>query len=229
MTTLKIALQEACFMELEGIPSEEELSTDETLTFSPTFERKMKKLLRQANHPTRYRVVRAVACFLLAVFISGSIILAFSNETRAAFLSWIRTREENRFLYRFSGSENTEFPSYVLGRLPEGYEEMKRTQTVFFVSYIYRRTDGDELLNFTYHSMSDGTANAVSMLGKGEIVPESVTVNGMEGDFYQTPDTSESNYLIWFDRDENLVFDLSGFFDKEALLRIAENVRLEDP
>ena len=105
---------------------------------------------------------------------------------------------------------------------------MKRTQTVSFVSYIYRRTDGDELLNFTYHSMSDGTANAVSMLGEGEIVPESVTVNGIEGDFSQAPDTSESNYLIWFDRDENLVFDLSGFFDKEALLRIAENVRLED-
>ena len=31
MTTLKAALQEACFMELEDIPSEEELSTDETL------------------------------------------------------------------------------------------------------------------------------------------------------------------------------------------------------
>ena len=55
MTTLKTALQEACFMELEGIPSEEELSTDETLTFSPTFERKMKKLLRRAGWPQRKR------------------------------------------------------------------------------------------------------------------------------------------------------------------------------
>lgn len=76
--------------------------------------------------------------------------------------------------------------------------------------------------------MSDGTANAVSMLeGEGEIVAESVTVNGLEGDFYQASDVLESSYLIWFDRDANLVFDLSGFFDKEVLLCIAGNVRLE--
>ena len=38
MTTLKAALQEACFMELEELPSEEILSEDEALTFSPAFE-----------------------------------------------------------------------------------------------------------------------------------------------------------------------------------------------
>ena len=228
MTTLKAALQEVYLMELEDIPSEEELSTDETLTFSPAFEKKMKKLIRRAGHPIRYRVVRVAACFLLAVLLCGGMILTFSSEARAAFLSWIRTREESTFVYRFSGSETTELPSYILGWLPEGYEEMKRTQTVSFVSYIYRRTDGDELLNFTYHPMSDGMANAVGSIATNEIIPESVTVNGMEGDFYQAPDATESSYLIWFDYDANLVFDLSGFFDKEVLLRIAENVRLED-
>ena len=52
MTTLKAALQEAYFMELEELPSEEILSEDEALTFSPAFERKMKKLIRRADHPT---------------------------------------------------------------------------------------------------------------------------------------------------------------------------------
>ena len=47
MTTLKAALQEAYFMELEEIPSEEKLSEDEALTFSSAFERKMKKLVRR--------------------------------------------------------------------------------------------------------------------------------------------------------------------------------------
>ena len=62
MTTLKAALQEACFMELEEMPSEEILSEDEALTFSPAFERKMKKLIRRADHPIRYRIAQAAAC-----------------------------------------------------------------------------------------------------------------------------------------------------------------------
>lgn len=64
MTTLKAALQEAYFMELEEIPSEEKLSEDEALTFSSAFERKMKKLIRRADHPIRYRVAQAAACLL---------------------------------------------------------------------------------------------------------------------------------------------------------------------
>ncbi len=64
MTTLKAALQETYFMELEEIPSEEKLSEDEALTFSPAFERKMKKLIRRADHPIRYRFAQVVACLL---------------------------------------------------------------------------------------------------------------------------------------------------------------------
>lgn len=71
MTTLKAALQEAYFMELEELPSEEILSEDEALTFSPAFERKMKKLIRRADHPIRYRIAQAAACLLLAVLLSG--------------------------------------------------------------------------------------------------------------------------------------------------------------
>lgn len=65
MTTLKAALQEAYFMELEEIPSEEKLSEDEALTFSSAFERKMKKLIRRADHPIRYRISQTAACLLL--------------------------------------------------------------------------------------------------------------------------------------------------------------------
>ena len=45
MTTLKAALQEACFMELEEIPSEEILREDEALTFSAAFERDRKSVV----------------------------------------------------------------------------------------------------------------------------------------------------------------------------------------
>ena len=38
--------------------------------FSPAFERRMKKLLRRAAHPVRYRFVQAAACAALVVVLS---------------------------------------------------------------------------------------------------------------------------------------------------------------
>ena len=58
--------------------------------FSPAFERKIKALVRRVDHPLRYRMARAAACFLLAVFIGGGGVLAFSVEARAAFAGWVR-------------------------------------------------------------------------------------------------------------------------------------------
>ena len=80
MTTLKAALQEAYFMELEELPSEEILSEDEALTFSPAFERKMKKLIRRADHPIRYRIAQAAACLLLAALLSGCLTSMLSKS-----------------------------------------------------------------------------------------------------------------------------------------------------
>lgn len=55
-------------------------------TFSPEFERKMKKLIRRTDHPIRYRIMKAVACFLLVVLVGGGSVLALSTEARAAFV-----------------------------------------------------------------------------------------------------------------------------------------------
>ena len=135
MTTLKAALQEAYFMELEELPSEEILSEDEALTFSPAFERKMKKLIRRADHPVWYRIAQAAACLLLAALLSGCTVLAVSPEARAAFAGWVREVYETWFVYRYTGeeqptSENTVYaPTWV----PEGYEETFAPQVGTFI------------------------------------------------------------------------------------------------
>lgn len=94
-------------MELEEIPSEEMLSEDEALTFSAPFERKMKKLIRRADHPIRYRIVQAAACLLLAALLSGCTVLAVSSEARAAFVGWVREVYEEWFVYRYTGKDQT--------------------------------------------------------------------------------------------------------------------------
>ncbi len=131
MTTLKAALQEAYFMELEEIPSEEKLSEDEALTFSSAFERKMKKLIRRADHPIRYRIAQVVACLLLVALLSGCTVVAVSPEARAAFVGWVRETYETWFVYRYTGEEQLppENTVYAPTWVPDGYKTHNCTRS----------------------------------------------------------------------------------------------------
>ena len=69
-------------------------------TFSAKFERKMKRLIRKADHPLLYRGLRGVASILLAILIGGGTWLAVDVEARAAFIGWLREVYDNIFAYR---------------------------------------------------------------------------------------------------------------------------------
>ena len=92
--------------------------------FSPEFERKMRKLVCRANHPTWYRVVQTAACLILTAVLSGCAVLAISPEAREVFSGWVREVYETSFIYRFAGAEPETFgnilyrPTYV----PEGWQ-----------------------------------------------------------------------------------------------------------
>ena len=64
---------------LDYLPTPDECEA----TFSPKFERKMKKLVFRTDHPFQYMIQKSVICFFLIVFLGGSSLLAFSTETRA--------------------------------------------------------------------------------------------------------------------------------------------------
>lgn len=111
-----------------------------------------------------------------------------------------------------------------MGWLPEGYEEIAWDQFGSrFASRTFQRPDSERWLFFRYKSMSGGT----SAIQTNGIDPETVVINGMPGDFYQSAVESEGNALIWFDYDANMCFLISGHFDKTVMMRIAENVILE--
>ena len=52
---------------------------EEPHTFSPAFERKIKKLLRRGRHSVWYKALHAAACLLLALLLSGCAVLAVSQ------------------------------------------------------------------------------------------------------------------------------------------------------
>lgn len=222
MTTLKAALQEAYFVELEELPSEEELSEDEALTFSSAFERKMKKLIRRADHPIRYRIAQIAACLLLAALLSGCTVLAVSPEARAAFVGWMRETYETWFVYRYAGEDKaiSEDVVYRPTWLPEGYLQAFVPELSDQVNVLYTNGDGPMII-FAYSSSS----SALTLHIQGDTaVLSRVTVNGIPADFYLEEDGIHSNCLVWENSQNDIIYWIVANLPKDTIIKIAESV-----
>ena len=112
-------------------------------TFSPAFERRMKKLLRRGRHPVWYKSLHAAACVLLALLLSGCAVLAVSPEAREVFAGWVREIHDTYFLYKFWGNEERESVSkedvlYQPTYVPAGYRiEYRSAFSVGIISIHY--------------------------------------------------------------------------------------------
>ena len=68
-----------------------EVSAPETEhTFSPEFEKKLRKLRRRVDHRILYRTLRWAACILLAVLLAGGALFVGDEGARASFVSWFK-------------------------------------------------------------------------------------------------------------------------------------------
>ena len=204
---------------LEGAPEH---------TFSPAFERKMKKLLRRGRHPVLYRTLRGAACLLLVLLLSGCAVLAISPAAREVFAGWVREIHDNYFLYEFFGSEEREpvskeevlyQPSYV----PAGYRiEYRSVLLDGFVTVRYINDQTGNIAVFTYFS---DTASPVMQISRdSEDTYKKVTVNGISADLYLDAEEGKNNILVWVDEVNRHAFSISGAFGEEELLRMAESV-----
>lgn len=226
MTTLKAALKEVCYLELEDIPSEEVLSADGTMTFSATFERRMKKLIHHADHPIRYRVTQAVACLLLAALLSGCTVLAVSPEARATFVGWVREVSEEWFVYRYTG-ETQEAQTNVVycpTWVPDGFELTTQPESGPLQTAIYEHPEEIEI-HFTCVINTESAFGALYIEDKGE-QPLDVYVGNIRADLYLDPDEGKANVLVWEDRDKGVFFSIYAPLTGEELIKIAESVEV---
>ena len=197
--------------------------------FSPEFEKKIKKLLRQGRHPVRYGIFRAAACLLLVMFLSGCAVLAISPEAREAFIGWVREIHDTYFLYKFWGDEVREslskadtlyYPAYV----PSGYRIERRTVLtggVVTIGYINDQTN--DVAVFT--CFSDTSSAVLQVSGENEIICRQVRVNGLSADLYLDSEEGEANVIVWVDEQNGAAFRISGVLSGEELTRMAESVR----
>lgn len=225
MTTLKAALQEAYFMELEEIPSEEKLSEDEALTFSSAFEHKMKKLIRRADHPIRYRIAQAAACLLLAALLSGCTVLAVSPEARAAFVGWVREVYEGWFVYHYIGKEQAVPENVVFCPtwMPDGYELIVEPENRAHMIAIYENPEEDIILFNCYMN----TESMNLQIGEDTQLIDTY-VSNISADLYIDNTSGAVNHLVWEDENKQRIFWITSTLDGETMVKIAESVEAQE-
>ncbi len=192
--------------------------------FSAGFEKKMNRLIRKAKHPRLYTFAQRAACILLVLILGFMALLAVSPTVRAGVLGWIKEQYETVTSYFFVGDPDTYEPTaYYIASIPEGYTEKLVDDSAYSVVRIYTNEE-DQQMFFSYTITPDET---VYSLGVEGYQIEKVSIQNNPGEFYLSDDPAQSNSLIWFDEESYVIFYLSGFFDKEELIRIGESVTTE--
>ena len=197
-------------------------------TFSPSFERRMKKLLRRGRHPVWYKSLHAAACVLLALLLSGCAVLAVSPEAREVFAGWVREIHDNYFLYKFFGNEEREAVSkeevlYQPTYVPAGYRiEHRFVFSAGIVSVTYIDDQTGNIAVFTY--FSDMSSPVLQIAGENEIIYQKVQVNGLPADLYLDSEEGEANAIVWVDERNGAAFRIGGVISGEELVCMAESV-----
>lgn len=194
--------------------------------FSPAFQAKIKKLTAKFNlrRTIRKTAQRAAAIFLAALIgISGW--LTLDAEAREAFFSWAREVYEEHIVYRFFGEPAADtLPTYRITWLPEGYAEIDVYDGETLFNAFYQK--GDDIMSafvFEYLFIQDGGYTNI-MADAANYTHKTVSINGIQADFYQASNPAETNNLIWIDENAGIVFQFNGFLNETVMVHIAESI-----
>ena len=190
--------------------------------FSPAFEKKMQKLIRRANHPIRYQVMKIAACLLLTAFLSGCAVLAVSPEARAAFEGWVREIYDTWVVYHYN-STTKETPQNVIYRptwVPNGYEEEHESEQPNKMSIIYKN-DNDDMLLFLYSNDPYSISLYVDQEYKHI---EQVEVGNNFAYLYMDQREGADNGIVWTASETGTIFLIFAPVSDTDLIKMAESV-----
>lgn len=191
--------------------------------FSARFERKMRRVIFRVDHPVQFRIVQRVASIVLVLFIGFATILAASPTVRAAVFGWIREQYESFVMYYFEdgASVSKEPTEYHISKLPDGYTEIVASDIPDNQAFIYSNADG-QLLYFSYSTNPDAIRYLIKEDG---YAVEEVIVFNSPADFFLSEDRTQSNCIIWCNEENNVIFYISGFFERDEMIELAESVQ----
>lgn len=229
---LKVAAIEADQVIRGSLPAPEELGHE----FSHSFQKKMRRIFRRANHPVLYKLAKSVACFVLAVILTGGAWLTVDAEAREAFIRWVKETYSIYSVYHFEGadsetqtsegqsSEEEIFLEYSLAWIPDGYTKWATNTIGNCICETYVNESG-ELLKFNYQPSVN---SSYWFIDTSTSTQQRVYVGDVPADFYLSNSPDVSSSIVWTSPEGETAFYLSGFFSKEELIDMAEHVRPSD-
>lgn len=191
--------------------------------FSEAFEKKMQKLLRRALHPVRYQVLRCAAAVLAAILTIFSVLMAVSPDVRAAVVGWVRSAFHEFFEYSSESPSPTNADveyDYFLSETNSGYTLLNTIDKNVGKLYIYTNSDG-QILQFSYARGADGNGLFVDTDGYDV---HTAFVNDQPADIYISQNSSNASVIVWQDTTGNILFQITAYANKEALIALAENI-----
>ena len=197
-------------------------------TFSERFLAKMAQLVAKSRKPdikqnTRKRIAAAVIIALLSAFA----IIGFNPSARAAIKEWFKETIGNIYTYWIKDEAVYSGPmEYKLGWIPDGYEIMFEDSSEMTTTYIYQTatTPVTDWITFSYTKIDPETPANLIALGDEYTIEEVRIWKYAAGELYINTDGKDTNTLIWFDTERNIVFTISTYLGKNEILKIADNI-----
>lgn len=211
----------------------EELSNSEPVANSVSFQRQMRRMManptswaKLKRRPVWKRTLQTAAVILLACSITLGSIMVASPNARAAIIEWVIEWYENSIIYRFFGEPVFEdMPRYQIVNLPSGYcDTEEHLELPNNTEVTYENENGD-MIRFEYMRVEEGSA--IVMDTENMEISE-IEINKCFGHLYMSQDPQQSSFITWYDDIKGIQFVIDGFFDKVALVSMAESVSLED-
>lgn len=133
---------------------------------------------------------------------------------------WMRVRYQSMYEYFFEGEiENPENVTYYPQWLPEDCKFETSYSTLGGEVYIYF-TPRDSLVQFSYISKS----NEKLYMDGVDAEQKDVMINGGSGKLYISHNESVTSNLVWMNKSRTVLFSISGDYDEDVLIKIAENI-----
>ena len=212
---------------LDTLPSDESLPA---APFSKSFERKMRKLIKQqrrtsrTNQILRYMKHTAAAVLVIAVFTFGGLMTVEAYREKVI---GIVIQVFNEFTeYRFSSNdsqqadtEQTKLPEIQFGYIPEGMQETESRTTATGSLRVTYEGNQSHFFDFSAAQIADGVYGMIWDTEDSEYWEG--TINDCEAYFNIKKGHSS---IMWIDG--NIVYDLYGYIDIGELIKVAENIKI---
>lgn len=216
---MKIASAEADQAIRDSLPAPADCKRE----FSPSFQRKMRRVLRKGKYPGTYKLLKYAACFVLAVALASCTWLTIDAEARTAFFAWIREQYEAFVEYRFIGEapQENEIVDYDLTWLPEGFS-FQKGQSLGNSTYLTYANDSGQRILFSYLQGNDSTS---LFMAADYTEVQSVQIGNVKADFYQASQETSPNGLVWVSEEENMCFCITASLPKDTIIKLAEGIQ----